>query len=503
MYKIGVYKRRYLLCLVILSLIYGAIFFALNVLKYRSFFSYEWEDDAGENQVVYNIADSFRPSQTIFVSNFFFNRFTPIYFLVALFYRIYPHIYTWYFLVSFAYGFSSLIVYLLARDILRQQSLGFILAISYLLYSPLHYINLGTLDGNIFSLPLLFLTLYFLFKRNFFQYCFFMVLSCMCKEDVPLVILLLGVYELIKKYPRKWWLTTVIFAGLYFMAAVYISNNLLRVTGFCSNIDNRNFEYFDAGTVKGILSFMLFHTKEAATFIFSWSHVRVFILVLFPLIFLPAFSLEAYIPMVMFSEILLSRGFSNTDSYHLAPIIPFLFISLIFTLRRVSDRIFWKKNIFYVALVILLLCFLSNFGRNIIGCIPAEGCGEVHDTRFLDVRNIFDRRFFTVDEEDRLAWKLVDLIPKDAPVTASGDFLPALSSRKILYEFGLNNPKAVRNMFCLSDYPSYDVDYILIHKEYMPHGLGGHYAFLKRQDLHNEIKELIDKHVFSVLVIEA
>jgi len=44
-------NKRIFYLLLTLGLIYGTVFFYLNVMKYRSFFSFEWEDDAAENQV--------------------------------------------------------------------------------------------------------------------------------------------------------------------------------------------------------------------------------------------------------------------------------------------------------------------------------------------------------------------------------------------------------------------------------------------------------------------
>lgn len=70
-----------------------------------------------------------------------------------------------YFLMSFSYGFCSVIVYLLAKDILKKELIVFVIFLSYLLYSPLHYVNIGQLDANtffrFFCFPLLFSEVYF------------------------------------------------------------------------------------------------------------------------------------------------------------------------------------------------------------------------------------------------------------------------------------------------------------------------------------------------------
>lgn len=219
-------KNKYLLTLVLLSAVFFAIFLTLRVFQFQSFFSYEWEDDARENQVVYNIATANIPYQTIFQTNppkFLNNHFSPIYYIIAIFYKLYPHIYMWFFLICITYAFSSLLVYGIADKFLKDKLLSFLVAVIFLVYPPLHYATLGSLDPNNFLLPLFLLVFFFLYRMNFVAYIVFMILACFCKEDVPLYFLGFGIYQIYKKYPKKWWLTTLIFSSLYFLVSVYIT----------------------------------------------------------------------------------------------------------------------------------------------------------------------------------------------------------------------------------------------------------------------------------------
>lgn len=490
--------HKFILALFAISIIYSGLFFCLRVLEHKSFFSFEYEDDSGHNQVVYNIATAFYPHQTVANNRYFFDHFTPIYFFVALFYKFYPHIYTWYFLISISYGFSSIIIYLLARDMVGCKGSAFVISLSYLLYSPLHYVNLGALDANQFSLPLLLFTYYFLHKNKFIPYLIFIILSCMCKEDIPPVIFLFGIYQLIKKFPRKWWVVTIVFSGLYFVLALYLSRKFCRIEGAGSG--RINFDYIDLDTLKQIVSFIFFNTDEALKFMFNWFKARVYILLVSPLLFIPFFSLEIFIPLFMYAEVILSEGFLNENSYVLAPIIPFVFISLLFCLRRLSVK-FGEKTVMRISFLILILCFLSNFGRNIPGLIAREqpDVEKIGDNKFMDVRNILDRHFYTIEEEDKIAWKFIDMIPNDASVAVSGDFLPALSSRNELYTFALNHPKAYESQ-SFAAYPDNSADYVLVRKKWLYNGMGGHYAFLtRREDLEDEIKNFINNYNFAVL----
>ena len=485
-------KNRYITYLIILSLAYGALFLTLNVLKSRAFFSFEWEDEAMENQVFYNIAASFYPHQTMDISRYFFGHFTPIYFLAALFYKIYPHICTFYFLISFLYGFSSIIVYLLAKDILENETTAFIVSLSYLLYPPLHYVNIGSLDGNTFFLPLLFLAFYFFYKRRFLPYVTVMVLSCMCKENSSLIIFLLGVYILIKKYPKKWWVTTLLFSFGYLLMVI----NLVPLFEFAYPRDSGpaggQFQYLDLQSIKDVFMFVTVHNEKFIRLLGEPSRWRAFFLFLWPVIFLPLLSCEFYLALPLIGQILLCPQYTNDASYYFAPIIPLAFIGLIFFLRRLGP--FAKR----FAVLILITSLASNFTPNLLGKSPAERMKEdgelIFDKRFLDVKNIFDKRLYIMDDEDRLAWEFIAMIPKEVSVTASGDLLTPLSTRSEVYLFGMNEPHAQHSEYGPQDYyPAYESDYILIHTKNIYSGIGGDYPFADKELVEEIIKEKLLK----------
>jgi len=102
-------------------------------------------------------------------------------------------------------------------------------------------------------------------------------------------------------------------------------------------------------------------------------------------------------------------------------------------------------------------------------------------------------------KEDKLAWEFIKMIPKDASVTASGDLLTPLATRKKLYSFGLNEPEAWENEYRLIKnytYPAYKSDYILIHTKNICNGLGGQYAFVNKELADKIIRtKLRDKYV--------
>jgi len=506
------HNKKFIYVLVTLSTIFCILFFCLRVLQYKSFFSFEWEDDARVNQVVYNIATSLTPYQTIIQKqlsrpSLLNDHFVPLYYLIALFYKIFPHIYTYYFIMCFLYGFASIIIYLLAKNILKDEKTAFLISLVYLLFPPLHYAALGGMNPRNFVLPLFLFMFYYQNLRKFVPYLIFMILACFSMEDIPVYVFAFGLYQLLKKYPKKWWLSTLTFSGIYFVIAVYMTNVFSRmdnVTNFTS-IYTENYNYINLNSVKSIITTVFTDPGYIVQTVFTWSKMRFFVMLMVPVLLLPLFSMELYIGMViMFFEIGLPEGFFNENAYYAAVMIPFVFVSLIYTLKKIHMYIGRRKSLSVVYLLIII-CLFSGMTRNIIGETAWEDDAWPKlynyecDNRFLDVRNIFDKRLYTMDSKDRIAWEMIKRIPRDASVTVTGDLLPAVSSRRYVYEFAYSHPKSIDGEHYLKDYPNTNVDFILINKTCLIHGMGGGYVRLEEKYLEGEILRMINDFNFHIV----
>ena len=106
--------------LILLGLAFGLLFSHLNILKLQSFFSFEPEDAAVENQLLYNLVTAGRFTQTLFFDGSH-DHFWPIALVLAPLYALHPRS-TWHVLVDFSYGLCSLVFYLIARDLLASKN---------------------------------------------------------------------------------------------------------------------------------------------------------------------------------------------------------------------------------------------------------------------------------------------------------------------------------------------------------------------------------------------
>jgi len=460
-------KDKGLILIFLCSLAYIAVFTYLNILRYRAFFSYEWEDLATHNQLLWNTAHGNFFYNSIGISGYYFSyHFQPVILFQGLFYRIWPHIYNFYFMTSAALGIGAVPLYLTAQKILKNRAAAFILSLSYLLYSPVHNINFCDGDPVLLTIPVFFLLLFYL-EKNEYRFTnrgliitLALILSAlMCKEDVIFTVAFFGLYLALRK-KLKYASACFAAGGVWFLISI-------PVTTLWLNKGLSLARCVSYGSFGDLLSAPFMSPVTFVSTLFSSDHVQYLLKIFTPLLFLPLFSLMSISAVFPVMELLIGRGvIKYSQVYFISPAIPFLFVGALYTIRKLSSfihvRLASKIDINKITIVISLAVLVFNaynlFQDNILGHVRAGK--TLYDKRFINAKNIFDPVFYKMDDEDRLAWSFISMIPSDASVSASGDLLPALSGRKRLLEL-FNR-----------DYDYLDAEYVLFHTKYMGFGAG-------------------------------
>jgi len=491
---------KLLFCLAIVVLIYTLIFTVLFILRYRSFFAETWEDLAIYNQILWNIVHGNGPYCSI-TQTLFFGHFTPILYLVALPYAFWPHIYSLYFILSLSFALGAIPLFMLSKRVFSSSWMALYIALIYLLLPTLHFLNLTDFRPILLCIPLLLCAFYFFYEKRFFPFVVFIILSAFCYETVCLNIIFFGIYALMLRRSLKWVIVPILIGTSWFIISVSVMMPALGYKEFMRKLFYAH--YIQDATSKGRILYIFSNPSEMfkriiskTKFLYIW-HISGL-----PYLFLPYLSpLLLIIALPTYLGIALRIGVFNTSgSHHVATIIPFLAIATVFGLNKCLS--FFSKHRFHYLrrsflITIFFLIFLSNFGYTRFGSIAAN----MYDKRFMNVRNIFDPIFYIQDEQDKIALKLIAMIPKDASVTTSGDLLPQLSHRKTLYEFGV-----VREVFLKKVKPKYEdklylnVDYILFRTKSIEHGAGTN-NFDNAKAI-GESEKLIGKGLFRVMARE-
>lgn len=136
--------------------------------------------------------------------------------LFVPFYWLFPSPHTLFFIESVILGLGALPIFWLARDKLsnRPAALGFVAA--YMLNPTLEYFNLLPFNMRALGMVALLYAFYFFEKRKLWPFLAFVLLAMSTRTEVSLVVAMFGIYGLIKKAPKKFWIPPLVGGAVYF-----------------------------------------------------------------------------------------------------------------------------------------------------------------------------------------------------------------------------------------------------------------------------------------------
>jgi uncharacterized membrane protein len=134
--------------------------------------------------------------------NRFAIHFEPILFPVSWLYLIWPSPKTLLVLQTIVVGLGAYPAFWLARLRLRSELAAVAIAVLYLFYPAQQQATVYDFHAVTFTAALLLFTLYFMYTRRTFWLFVFAILSMACKEEIPLVILMFGLWSAL--FQRRW-----------------------------------------------------------------------------------------------------------------------------------------------------------------------------------------------------------------------------------------------------------------------------------------------------------
>ena len=430
-------------------ILYTALFGSLNVLRYRHFLSFEWEDAAVHHQVMWNTAHLRPFRQTIFPQAYEAH-LRPIVLPIALLYSLVPRAETMYFLYCFFVATGGIAIYLWALKVFGSRRNAILASLIYFLYPPIHFLCIASLDTVILTIPLIAWAFYFLEIRKFSGYAACLGLALMCKENVGFTVAFIGVYAAIRRRGVVWWLGPIVAGIAWALIALKII-----VPGLVGP--------------ESFTPMWFFRIRETfgdwlrVPFSVAWRQLTLpgkpglFFKCLLPLLFLPIFSpatLVAAIPAV--GQVVLGfMEFVPNTVHWIAPALPIAVLAALKGAGAAGGLLAKKAGIPRVRAVGILLwllvisCTIANIAPNTLGTFIVEIAFQRDRAR---ASNVFSPAFHEPDEGDDIAWKFIEMIPDGAKVAATGHLLMPLASRNIIHTFPSKNPDA--------DYTTFD--FILI-----------------------------------------
>lgn len=361
--------------------------------------------------------------------------FSPFLYLLVPGYALFQSPYYLLIVQTLALALGAWPFFLLAKKILGEERRHWALGVAgaYLLYPPLHRVNLFDFHEAAFFIPFALAALYFLDARKWIWAGVFLAAAAMVKEDVILAVLFIGIFLLVKAQPLRpedaplrdskhriagavIVLTTLIYFFLVtnaFMPA--FGGGLFRIDRYAMLGET------PAAIVKNVVTNPLLLVKT----IFTSAKVSYVFWLLFPFLFLPLLSPTSLVLLIpgLAENLLTSYPPQFSGLYHYdAMLIPALFVAAVYGLKNVLGRAPERKRCIGWVLTIAVLAGILF--RSPIG------------PRFFPVD------YFQTSQQEAAYRNLVKLAPPDVSVAAQTNLVPHLANRQTVHFAGFETELA-------------------------------------------------------------
>jgi uncharacterized membrane protein len=429
-------RARYAAAGVILGMVlFAAVYGLLSWLKYRAYMDARF-DLGNMVQAVYNTAHGhfleittgeLEPRQMSRLGS----HVDPILALFAVPWLVWPSPTMLLVLQAAIVATGAWPAYRLGARILRDPRAGGLLAGAYLLYPALGFLVLNEFHPVALAAPLLLWAFLYVEEGRWLWAAPFLVLAAACKETVPLVIALMGLYFALRKR-SLWPLVLTALAGAYFVVAVWVI--IPHFNGDQSAFIARYGEYGSGASE--VVKHALTDPVQTAADLTSVSNLTYWLHLLWPLGFASLLSpLTALIAAPeYFLNALSSVGFQRRIEFHYTALeIPFLFAAAVLGVARLwrwlGGGLGRKETAMRGQLVrrstlalLVLLCALA--GNFILGPLP-----------FSLPYAAFDGHDYARTSHDLVLDRAVAMIPAGATVSVNNNVGAQLAARRVSYVF--------------------------------------------------------------------
>ena len=415
-------QHKTVFALVIFSVVFYCAYFAVYTCIRHYKFATTVFDLGVYNQVFWSIVHTGKflstldtgVSGTFVAHNLLSTHFSLIYYLLAPVYWFYQKPETLLVLQSFLLGLPGLLIYFLARQKTKNEFLALAFCLSYLLYVPLHNINLFDFHEVACAPFLILSTLYCLENKKYQWFCLFFLLSLFIKEDVALSGIGIGIYILLIKRQRWFGIVVALFSIAYFVATIKF---FMPFFGSPADFSSRYSQLILPGHhgYAAILYTMVTKPIYVLKAIF-WNKDKIlyWFKIFTPLLWLPLCNNIGTIILILPSFLvnLLSNYQPQYDIHdqYTGILIPFLYFTAILSTQRI-----YKTKIKKLLAILLIVVGIIPLGRQLMMLIDNHG------------------QKFIISPHDRVVRDIINEVPKDASVSSVNYHGAHFSSRSVAY----------------------------------------------------------------------
>lgn len=365
----------------------------------------------------------------------------PILLVISLLYLVYSDPRILLAVQTIVVALGALPIYWLAKERLDSDLAAAVFPLSFLLFPALEAANMFDFHGVMLAATFLAFAFYFAKReRARARFLAFIVLAMSCREDVSLLVVMMGLYLILKGRDVReqgslrnplaldrdnlpLGVLTLLMGACWFVVALFIIPSYFSASGQHSQWGR--YAYLGESPVE-MLATILFRPQTVLRHLLTRENLRYLLGLLSPTVFLSLLAPQILLlglPTLLMNLLSAYAPMHTLGLFHYAaPLAPFFIISSIFGASRLAR--------------ILAPRFGVTELRAIQGlsCLVLLSSLVVHRLQgFSPLAAGFEMPFVTAHE--RLAARFFSLIPASAAVSAQSRLVPHLSQREEVYMF--------------------------------------------------------------------
>ena len=393
-----------------MALLFTAVFLWLNSRQYLTF-QLRAPDVARFDQAIWNTLHGRFLATTIKEESILANHFSPYMAFLSPLLLLWSDARILFAFQIISIAVSGLILYRIVEE--KYALLGLLFLLAFYLNPALHQVTLLELRRVTLAMPFLALMLYGLYKGRRGLMLAGIILALLCKENLGLIVAMVGVYLIVRERDWKWGLPIALLGAMWSVGMV------LWVIPALSPRDYPQLRYFSdwGGSLGEVALNMARSPLRVLRTMFDGGSLRAIWRLLLPLaIVLPFLAVDVLlITLPLVAMMLLSniQDMHHLQRWYLAPVLPVLFAAVAIGINRLPRRYApWTFTALIVATIVSYFLFSqAPLGPN------------------------FEPHRYTVTERQQRAWEVIAAVPDEAVVAAQEAFVVPLAHREQIYNY--------------------------------------------------------------------
>ncbi len=399
---------------------YAAVFSALAILKYESQNTFTF-DLAQFDQILWNTVRGRLLASSFLHRNYLIDHFSPILLPLSGLYLLWPDVRALLVFQSLFLALGAIPLYWIAKSRIEEPLLQVAVPLSYLLFLPLHGVNLEDFHEIALAPTLLLLAWHFLERGHTTGFVVSLALAATTKEEVLLIAATIGAYLALRDDRKRLGAWVLVVSLAAFGAYMVLRHLVPRVV---LGIDYE-FPFSRYFPVKEILA----HPLGTFRYLFGGPllalKLQMLLFLFAPVMFLPFASTSRALIMVVPLGGMLASHFLYMyvpTTHYSASLIPLVFVLTVSGAAGLAER---YRGVVSPA-VLLRFC-----GSYLIACAVLANYffGQLPFSR------AFPAQTYSVSERNRLVHRFQAMIPDTASLSVGVWPSPHFSQRERLYGF--------------------------------------------------------------------